>query len=143
MDRSTRPLLGLAAAFAVVAVGVPAASPAVAETTALSNTTARSQPAPGTALMLTNVQTGKCLTIAGGVSTANNVTALQYNCDTHPSRRWRLADVTGTGLYQIRNVQTGKCLTIAGGVSTANNVEALQYNCDTHPSRRWTLRLVG
>ncbi|MER6177764.1 RICIN domain-containing protein [Streptosporangium sp. NPDC001681] len=41
-------------------------------------------------LMLTNVQTGKCLTIAGGVSTDNNVTALQYDCDAHPSRRWTL-----------------------------------------------------
>jgi cytolethal distending toxin subunit A len=28
-----------------------------------------------------NVQTNKRLTIAGGVSTDNNVTALQYNCD--------------------------------------------------------------
>jgi cytolethal distending toxin subunit A len=37
-----------------------------------------------------NVQTGKCLTIAGGVSTENNVTALQFECDSHPSRRWTL-----------------------------------------------------
>ena len=37
-----------------------------------------------------NVQTNKCLTIAGGVSTANNVTALQFNCDADPSRRWTL-----------------------------------------------------
>jgi len=53
-----------------------------------------------------------------------NVTALQFDCDSHPSRRWRVTDVTGNGVYQIRNVQTGKCLTIAGGVSTANNVTA-------------------
>jgi cytolethal distending toxin subunit A len=87
-----------------------------------------------------NVQTGKCLTIAGGVSTDNNVTALQFDCDSHPSRRWHVVDVTGAGVYQIRNVQTGKCLTIAGGVSTANNVTALQFDCDSHQSRRWTLR---
>ena len=37
-----------------------------------------------------NVQTNKCLTIAGGVSTDNNVTALQFNCDANPSRRWTL-----------------------------------------------------
>ncbi len=30
-------------------------------------------------VMLINAQTGKCLTIAGGRSTDNNVTALQYN----------------------------------------------------------------
>jgi cytolethal distending toxin subunit A len=81
------------------------------------------------------------LTIAGGVSTENNVTALQYDCDSHPSRTWRVSDVTGSGVYQIRNVQTNKCLTIAGGVSTENNVTALQYDCDSHPSRTWTIRL--
>ncbi|MFJ2033727.1 RICIN domain-containing protein [Streptosporangium sp. NPDC087985] len=99
----------------------------------------RTRIAPTQPVMLVNGYTGKCLTIAGGVSTANNVEALQYTCDTHPSRRWTLTDVTGTGYYQVRNVNTGKCLTIAGGVSTANNVTALQYDCDDHPSRRWTL----
>jgi hypothetical protein len=90
-------------------------------------------------VMLINVQTAKCLTIAGGVSTANNVTALQFDCDSDPSRRWTLNDVTGSGVYQIRNVQTSKCLTIAGGVSTENNVTALQFDCDNDPSRRWRI----
>ncbi len=92
-------------------------------------------------LMLINVQTGKCLTIAGGISTQNNVEALQFDCDSDPSRRWTITDVTGAGVYQIRNVQTNKCLTIAGGRSTENNVTALQFNCDSDPSRRWTLRV--
>jgi cytolethal distending toxin subunit A len=92
-------------------------------------------------LMLINVQTGKCLTIAGGVSTQNNVEAVQFDCDSNPSRRWTITDVTGSGIYQIRNVQTNKCLTIAGGRSTENNVTALQFNCDSDPSRRWTLRV--
>ena len=74
-------------------------------------------------------------------STDNNVHALQFNCDSHPSRTWRISDVTGSGVYQLRNVQTNKCLTIAGGVSTDNNVTALQFNCDTDLSRRWTIRL--
>src|SRR5688572_26311817 len=87
---------------------------------------------------LMNVQTGKCLTIAGGVSTNNNVTALQFNCDSHPSRRWIMRRVGSA--YQIRNVQTGKCLTIAGGVSTDNNVTALQFTCDRHPSRTWNFQ---
>jgi hypothetical protein len=34
------------------------------------------------------------------------------------SRRWRLDQMIGGHIYQIRNVQTGKCLTSAGGVST-------------------------
>jgi hypothetical protein len=37
-----------------------------------------------------NVQTNKCLTIAGGESTNNNVRALQFNCDTDLSRRWTI-----------------------------------------------------
>ena len=95
----------------------------------------------GNVYQIRNVQTGKCLTIAGGVSTDNNVTALQFNCDSHPSRTWRITEVTGSGTHQIRNVQTDKCLTIAGGVSSDNNVTALQFNCDTDPSRRWAIRL--
>src|SRR5229473_1463027 len=92
-------------------------------------------------LMLVNAKTGKCLTIAGGVSTDNNVESVQFDCDSDPSRTWRISDVTGSGVNQIRNVQTNKCLTIAGGVSTDNNVPALQFNCDADPSRRWTIRL--
>ena len=94
--------------------------------------------------MLVNARTNKCLTIAGGVSTENNIDAVQFNCDSDPSRRWRLnktEDVSGSGIYQIRNVQTNKCVTIAGGVSTENNITGVQFNCDTDQSRRWTLRL--
>ena len=68
----------------------------------------------GDIYQIKNVQTGKCLTIAGGVSTDNNVKALQFDCDSLPSRTWRIDDVTGSAVYQIRNVQTNNCLTIAG-----------------------------
>ena len=40
--------------------------------------------------MLINVQTGKCLTIAGGRSIADNVPALQFDCDGDPSRTWSI-----------------------------------------------------
>ena len=72
-------------------------------------------------VMLVNAKTGKCLTIAGGESTANNVDTVQFDCDSHPSRSWMLNEMSG-GVYQIRNVRTGKCLTISGGVSDANNM---------------------
>src|SRR5262245_28891334 len=75
------------------------------------------QPINNHRVMLVNAQTGKCLTIAGGRSTDNNVTALQFDCDGDPSRSWNL-DATGGGVFQISNVQTRKCLTIAGGRST-------------------------
>ncbi|GAA0997119.1 RICIN domain-containing protein [Acrocarpospora macrocephala] len=126
MDRSTVLKLSVAAlALGLTAIAAPAQ--AAADTRQV---------------MLVNVETGKCLTIAGGVSTENNVHAVQYTCDTHPSRRWTLRSGVGGGL-RVKNVQTGKCLTIAGGVSKANNVTALQYNCDTHRSRSWTLTEDG
>lgn len=99
------------------------------------------QKAANRQLALVNAKTGKCLTIAGGVSTGNNIEAVQFDCDSDPSRRWTLRKMADSGVYQIRNVQTGKCLTIAGGVSTDNNVTALQFDCDTDLSRRWTIRL--
>ena len=88
------------------------------------------------------MQTGKCLTIAGGVSTENNVPALQFDCDGDLSRTWKITDVTGSNFFQIKNVQTGKCLTIAGGVSTENNVTALQFECDGDLSRHWRIALL-
>ena len=39
---------------------------------------------------LQNGNTGKCLTIAGGVSTENKVPALQFECDGDLSRHWRI-----------------------------------------------------
>jgi cytolethal distending toxin subunit A len=100
------------------------------------------QPIANRRVVLINAQTGKCLTIAGGRSTDNNVTALQFDCDGDPSRSWSI-NAAGGGVYQISNVQTGKCLTIAGGRSTDNNVEALQFNCDSDPSRTWRIRPAG
>lgn len=40
--------------------------------------------------MLVNARAGKCLTIAGGVSTNNNLGAVQFNCDADLSRRWTI-----------------------------------------------------
>jgi cytolethal distending toxin subunit A len=92
-------------------------------------------------VMLVNGKTGKCLTIAGGVSTDNNVHTVQFDCDSHPSRRWMLREMGGGSIYQIRNVQTGKCLTIAGGTLPNNNIEGVQFDCDSDTSRTWTIRL--
>ena len=41
-------------------------------------------------VMLINLKTGKCLTIAGGVSTDNNVDTVQFDCDSDQSRRWTI-----------------------------------------------------
>ncbi|MFG2919255.1 RICIN domain-containing protein [Kitasatospora sp. NPDC048298] len=85
-----------------------------------------------------NMATGKCATPAGGVSTDNNVTLVQYNCDNDASRHWYLGNWSNN-TFQLVNAKTGKCATVAGGVSTANNVTLVQYNCDNDSSRRWRL----
>ncbi|WP_260613434.1 RICIN domain-containing protein [Streptomyces sp. WAC07061] len=87
---------------------------------------------------LVNVQTGKCATVAGGSTTANNHPLVQFDCDTHPSRRWQVTNEED-GAFQLVNGQTGKCATVAGGTTTANNHPLVQFDCDTHPSRRWRI----
>lgn len=126
-NQTTRRILSIACATALT-VAFTGALPQSARAAQIANE-----------LMLVNAKTGKCLTIAGGVSTANNVEAVQFDCDSDPSRRWTLKEMSGGNIYQIKNVQTGKCLTIAGGMSTDNNVTALQFDCDSHPSRTWRI----
>src|SRR5262245_42526310 len=87
--------------------------------------------------LLINGKTGKCLTIAVGTGPANNLRAVQVDCDGDLSRSWHLNGVGGA--FQIMNAKTGKCLTIAGGTSPANNVEAVQFDCDDDLSRTWHL----
>jgi cytolethal distending toxin subunit A len=96
-----------------------------------------SRAADGTRLLI-NGKTGQCLTIAGGTSPANNLAAVQFDCDGDLSRSWHLNSAGGT--FQIQNAKTGKCLTIAGGTSPANNLEAVQFDCDSDPSRTWRLK---
>jgi cytolethal distending toxin subunit A len=93
--------------------------------------------------MVVNAKTGKCLTIAGGTSSDNNVVAVQFRCDGDPSRRWTITPKNFKDTFQITNVKTGKCLTIAGGVSKDNNVRALQFDCDDNPSRTWRISGVS
>ncbi|ELP64518.1 RICIN domain-containing protein [Streptomyces turgidiscabies] len=92
----------------------------------------------GAAFQIRNPQTGKCMTVAGGRSTENNVRLVQFNCDTDPSRRWKLTNGNDNS-YQLVNAQTRKCATVAGGRSTENNIELVQFDCDSDASRRWSL----
>ena len=75
MNRSIRHLLSLATASAVITVGAPGvlsptgayATTAAGKASLSEDTAHRTRAALPRAFMLTNVQTGKCLTIAGGV----------------------------------------------------------------------------
>ncbi|MEV6577029.1 RICIN domain-containing protein [Streptomyces sp. NPDC051582] len=91
---------------------------------------------------LVNDQTGKCATVIGGTSAANSLPLVQFDCDSHPSRRWNITHRT-EGAYWLVNGQTGKCATVAGGTTTANSHPLVQFDCDTHPSRRWYFESRG
>jgi cytolethal distending toxin subunit A len=90
--------------------------------------------------LLINGKTGKCLTIAGGTSPANNVEAVQFDCDGDLSRSWHLNGVGDA--FQIQNAKTGKCLTLVGTIP-ANPLVAVQFDCDDDLSRSWHLNGVG
>jgi hypothetical protein len=86
---------------------------------------------------ITNLNSGLCLTVAGG-NKNNNDPSVQFTCDTDPSRRWHFVDI-GNNEFRLRNVNSNLCLTIAGG-STDLNVVAVQFPCDEDTSRNWRLR---
>ncbi|WP_198166942.1 RICIN domain-containing protein, partial [Microbispora sp. ATCC PTA-5024] len=62
----------------------------------------------GTAYYMKNYNSRLCLTIAGGGKAAN-APAVQYYCDSHPSRLWTFLYQSG-GFYKIRNKNSGLCL---------------------------------
>ena len=79
-----------------------------------------------------NVNSGLCLTVAGG-GTGQNTPAVIYTCDGDPSRSWRMTS-TDNRAFRLVNMNSNLCLTIAGG-GTGRNATAVQYPCDGHPSR--------
>jgi cytolethal distending toxin subunit A len=87
--------------------------------------------------LMINGKTGKCLTIAGGTSPENNLTAVQFDCDGDLSCSWHFNPAGDA--FQVQNAKTGKCLTIAGGTSPENNLEAVHFDCDSDPSRTWRI----
>ncbi|MFI8822786.1 RICIN domain-containing protein [Streptomyces sp. NPDC053431] len=135
LTTSTILLAGSALLLPIPAVAHPAAG----STTGTSASQARIS---GAAFQFRNLETGKCMTFNGGTLAQNNLELLQFDCDTHPSRRWRITNWNGDS-YQLVNAQSGKCATVAGGRSTENNVELVQFTCDSDPSRRWRLTNWG
>ena len=90
----------------------------------------------GDIIEITNLNSGLCLTIAGGSADRNTV-AVQYTCDGHPSRRWRYM-ASSANSFRLVNMHSGLCLTIAGG-GTDRNTTAVQYPCDQDRSRDWQI----
>lgn len=89
-------------------------------------------------LYLQNVNSGLCLSPAGG-GTSPNTLVVQYYCDGNPVRAWHLVP-DGAGHSYIQNITSGLCLSPA--VDTGLNTTIILYNCDTNPSRLWRVDLV-
>lgn len=83
---------------------------------------------------ITNVKSGKCLSLANGGSTANNVSAILYTCISGAAEQsW---EPQGTAYV---NRKSGKCLSLADGGSTANGTKAIQYTCNGGAEQSWFL----
>jgi hypothetical protein len=103
--------------------------------TFLATTPAEAAPPTGD-IRIQNVNSGLCLSPAGG-SAANNVQIVQYLCQELYIRSYYVTYSSTLGAYQIKNYANGKCLSPAGG-SGGNNVAIVQYTCDSDRSRYWT-----
>ncbi|MFB8170059.1 RICIN domain-containing protein [Kitasatospora purpeofusca] len=88
----------------------------------------------GLGSFLQNINSGKCLSPAGGGG-ANNTPTVIYNCDSFPSRQWYLVN-KGNNTWQVLNINSGKCLSPAGGAG-GNNTATVIYLCDDDSSRLW------
>jgi hypothetical protein len=86
-------------------------------------------PSPLGGYFVQNLDSGLCLTPAGG-SAGLNVVAVQYSCDTVPSRRW--TQVTSGASTQLRNIHSDLCLT-----ADPADGRVVQSTCDTAPARLW------
>ncbi|GAA1356193.1 hypothetical protein GCM10009612_21920 [Streptomyces beijiangensis] len=86
---------------------------------------------------LVNVKSGKCLSLAGGGSTANNTSAIQYTCGSGDEMYWAF---DSKGLLNFKN--TDKCLSTEGG-GTANGTQVLLYTCNSSAEQGWTLYSNG
>jgi hypothetical protein len=84
---------------------------------------------------VSNARSVWCIAIAGG-SSANNAKAVQYACDGHATRVWRLVPSRFANQYYLQN-KVDKCLSPAGG-SRALRARIVQFTCDSDVARLWS-----
>lgn len=81
-------------------------------------------------MQIVNVNSGKCLDVAGA-GTGDNVNVQQFDCIDVANEEWWILPVATTR-YQIRSGHVGRCLNPAGG-SSANNTNVQQFSCAGAP----------
>lgn len=80
---------------------------------------------------LVNHKSGKCMSVAGGGSTANGAKIVQWTCNAKGEQLWyRVGD-------QLKNRKSGKCLSVSGGGSSDNGAELVQWSCNGAFEQMW------
>ncbi|MFI6447958.1 RICIN domain-containing protein [Kitasatospora sp. NPDC050543] len=86
---------------------------------------------------LNNINSGRCLEIAGW-STDAGATANQWDCNGGANQRWNMA----AGQQIFVNVNSGKCLEIADW-RTDNGAPVRQWDCTGGDNQKWYLLPFG
>jgi chitinase len=93
-------------------------------------------PTSGSAVTITNDNSGQCISVTGASSAANS-TAEIYTCNSSVNEFWKVnSDKT------ITNDNSGLCLSVSGD-STALKTTADIDNCDGDASEHWTVNSNG
>lgn len=80
---------------------------------------------------LVNYESGKCMSVAGGGSTANGAKIVQWTCNDKGEQLWyRVGD-------QLKNRESGKCLSAPGGGSSENGAQLVQWTCNGSSEQKW------
>jgi hypothetical protein len=87
---------------------------------------------------ITNINSGKCLTIGGG-NLAEGARVVQWDCLSVADQKWQIIPI-GTRAMQLRNMRTGKCLTAD---PAAPQAAAFQVTCSADPRQAWLLVKTG
>lgn len=87
---------------------------------------------------LTNLQSNKCLTIAGAATT-DLALAVTGNCDGSTATKWTVTQNGGTDPNRVKivNANSGKCLEIAANSATAGT-QFSQFTCGVNPQPNQT-----
>ena len=89
---------------------------------------------------ITGVQSGKCVEVAGGSTTAG--AGLQIaSCNGTTRQQFRM-EATDSGFYRVKNVNSGQCADVES-MSTADGARVQQYYCWTGANQQWSFSDVS
>lgn len=88
---------------------------------------------------ISNVQSGRCLTVSGA-SNADNAAIVQWDCTKNGNETWQTSAPVihnSVGDYvELINTKSGSCITVQDK-STANNALLLQFRCNGGANQLW------